>query len=498
MKKLYKLSIAILCIGLLSSLCVFASDVKEIDTLSIYLSDESWEYKGFDISEYNGSDLLYLHFVYTNNSDTPKHANYDLMITPYQNGVQLNHTLVLNYGGHSNELQEEINNSSKKIMKGASVAVCYTYQLIDSASEIEFYLKVYQEQSNTYHYTLQISDPEKNQPVKNISAESQVIELKNQISSMQTEVDKVTAKEEEYKNKISSLQADLEEASKNYEEEKGKNTILLNDLEKAEAELSSAATDRDKYKERWKSVKKKYEKATAKIEKLEAEIAASKEQALDEETKESTSQPDPDPVESVLIEEVYGEPDPDPTQSPQDMSKVEGTFETYLGAGVYTAGLDIPTGRYNLSAYSGSGNVHSYKGINEIMGFPASNYQIETFNGLSLAEGAKLEVGGTLVLFMHSDNAKIYDMSTRQITNEYEVYLTPGNYIAGVDFPVGVYNVVATDGSGNVHCRDAELNEILSTVADDMRITQFNNAEFKDGSTLEVSSCSIRLVPVGK
>ena len=212
MKKLYKLSIAILCIGLLSSLCVFASDVKEIDTLSIYLSDESWEYKGFDISEDNDSYLLILHFIYTNNSDTPKHPGYDLMITSYQNGVQLNHALLT--GKQRDEFQEEISNVTKNIMKGASLAFCYTYQLIDSTSDIEFYLRENLKGSNTYHNILQISDSEESQQTKNISAESQVIELKNQISSMQTEVDKVTAKEEEYKNKISSLQADLEEASK--------------------------------------------------------------------------------------------------------------------------------------------------------------------------------------------------------------------------------------------------------------------------------------------
>ena len=186
-----------------------------------------------------------------------------------------------------------------------------------------------------------------------------------------------------------------------------------------------------------------------------------------------------------------------PTVTPIPVPQ-EGLFETYLSAGIYTAGLDIPAGRYNLVAYSGRGNVISKAGVNEIMGYPADDHYIDRFNGLSLSNGDKLKIGGTLVLFVHSDNAKINNMGARQIMDEYEVYLSPGNYIAGIDFPIGVYNVVGSSGSGNVICRDADLNEIFSTVNDDHYIVQFNNAAFKEGSELEVSGCSITLVPVGR
>lgn len=174
-------------------------------------------------------------------------------------------------------------------------------------------------------------------------------------------------------------------------------------------------------------------------------------------------------------------------------------FEATLGAGFYTAGLDIPCGTYTLTAVSGSGNVHSREaGINEIMANPTDEWSIDTYNGARFSSGSVLEVSGDLVLQISSDDSQLNNMTARVIGPEVQCDFGAGNYVAGVDFPVGTYNVVALEGSGNVHSSEADLNEIFSVEADGWGIYQVNNVKFEEGAILEISGCSIQLVPVGE
>lgn len=198
--------------------------------------------------------------------------------------------------------------------------------------------------------------------------------------------------------------------------------------------------------------------------------------------------------------ELAGIDDPESmvTQEPVDTSA--GIFEIDVAAGFYTAGIDIPYGTYSLSAVSGSGNVHSRKcGLNEIMANPKDEWSIDSYNGAKFDNGSILEISGDLVLHIKSDNAQINNMTLRAVSAEVQTDLSAGNYTAGTDFPIGTYNVTALEGSGNVHSREADLNEIFSIDATEgWGVSQVSNVKFEEGAVLEVSSCSIRLVPVGE
>ncbi len=73
-----------------------------------------------------------------------------------------------------------------------------------------------------------------------------------------------------------------------------------------------------------------------------------------------------------------------------------------------------------------------------------------------------------------------------------------GSYTAGTDFPAGVYDIVATQGNGNV--QGSGLNEIMGVGTgysgiDDMYVSTYDNHTFAEGDTLEVSGVAVDLVP---
>lgn len=183
----------------------------------------------------------------------------------------------------------------------------------------------------------------------------------------------------------------------------------------------------------------------------------------------------------------------------------EEHYEVDLSAGNYTAGIDIPTGTYNLAATGGSGNVSSSNmfdgGLNEIMGNPADEYSLDSFNGLKMEDGVILTLKGTVTLHLTSENANVTGVKARPAVEATPIDLGAGNYTCGTDFPAGTYNVIATGGNGNIssdNMFEGGLNEIMGTSNDGISISQYNNASFQDGNTLTISGTSVQLVPVGE
>lgn len=75
---------------------------------------------------------------------------------------------------------------------------------------------------------------------------------------------------------------------------------------------------------------------------------------------------------------------------------------TTLGAGKYVFGVDIPEGKYNLRAISGSGGLEIQKLIDgtweeEYMSFGVEKYNAQTYHGLSLPKNKYFEVSGNVV-----------------------------------------------------------------------------------------------------
>lgn len=177
-------------------------------------------------------------------------------------------------------------------------------------------------------------------------------------------------------------------------------------------------------------------------------------------------------------------------------------YQQDLIAGNYTVGVDIPIGTYTLTAISGSGNVSSSNmyngGLNELMGVTENNLYISTFSNAKLEDGVILYISGNLVLNIDSDATRVAIMSTRTNSLTETINLVSGNYMAGVDFPAGVYNVVAVSGNGNVSSSnlfDGGLNEIMGTGGNDIYIGEFKNADLAEGVELYISGVSVQLVP---
>ncbi len=80
------------------------------------------------------------------------------------------------------------------------------------------------------------------------------------------------------------------------------------------------------------------------------------------------------------------------------------------------------------------------------------------------------------------------------------VELGSGNYEVGIDFPAGVYDVVAVEGTGTVTSSDLEINAMIGiteegAVDDGFYESEYQNIQLHDGITLKVKGVDIRLIP---
>ena len=185
----------------------------------------------------------------------------------------------------------------------------------------------------------------------------------------------------------------------------------------------------------------------------------------------------------------------------EDLSAVETEYT--FGAGYYTAGIDLPVGKCNLTAVSGNGNINSSNllngGVNEMFGVDDGNNLYESsFNGLKMKENVVFHISGDVVVQV-SYTEVTGGMTGREYDESQTVELGSGNYTAGTDFPAGTYTVTAVEGTGNVsssNLLDGGMNEMFGV--DDgngLYTSEVKNVEFSDGVDLKVSGVNIRLVP---
>ena len=82
------------------------------------------------------------------------------------------------------------------------------------------------------------------------------------------------------------------------------------------------------------------------------------------------------------------------------------------------------------------------------------------------------------------------DETAEPVVEHFEVDLSAGNYVAGVDIPAGTYNLTATSGSGNLSSSNmysGGLNEIMGSPADEYTQETFNNLSLPEGETLSLT-----------
>lgn len=176
-----------------------------------------------------------------------------------------------------------------------------------------------------------------------------------------------------------------------------------------------------------------------------------------------------------------------------DLSQVPDTY--ILSTGFYTAGIDIPVGKCDIKAVSGTGFLHDSEfEMDEEFGVEKGN--VSTFKGLKLPEGVSLVVCEKLtvqVVFKSIQSGftgRAYDLSGA-------VEFSTGNYEAGDDFKAGTYNIVAVSGSGGINVGEGSVNEFFGFDDDD--ITEIKHVDMPKGTELAVEGeLVVRLIPAVK
>ena len=204
---------------------------------------------------------------------------------------------------------------------------------------------------------------------------------------------------------------------------------------------------------------------------------------------------------SAVDSDTSSSPSETPDPTPSTIS-----FEQEFSSGNYTAGIDFPAGKYDIVAVSGGGNVSSSDGgINAVMGTEDKNELMDMYEqeykNIDLPDGTTLTISGVTVR-LTSDAASGAPLTPRNQEITETVDLGNGNFVAGEDFPAGVYNIVAVSGAGNVssdNMYSGGLNAVMGTEEEnqlmDMYEQEYKNIDLPDGTTLTISGVQIQLVP---
>lgn len=217
---------------------------------------------------------------------------------------------------------------------------------------------------------------------------------------------------------------------------------------------------------------------------------------------------DPEPATTDL--DTDGKPAP-VSQTPQQNKKPEPiSVSMKLSSGHYVSGTDFPPGKYDIVAVKGGGNVMSsnmYRGgINAIMGTKEMNQQgldiyEQEYHNIDLPKGVTLSISGVTVE-LTCDKASGEPLTPRKQQITETVTLKNGHFVAGDDFPAGIYDIKAVAGGGNVmsdNMMNGGINAILGT-ADmndliDMYELEYKNISLPSGTTLSVDGVTITLTP---
>lgn len=130
-------------------------------------------------------------------------------------------------------------------------------------------------------------------------------------------------------------------------------------------------------------------------------------------------------------------------------------YDTYLTAGNYTAGCQLPEGTYELKVLYGNGTIDVEDSDNNIYIYEWLDSSTEEGYGqivnLQLYQGAEVRISDGLELKLSSTNAQSQKL-LEGIPNALTETVAVGNepLMAGRDFPAGVYDIYSAEGFGVV------------------------------------------------
>lgn len=212
---------------------------------------------------------------------------------------------------------------------------------------------------------------------------------------------------------------------------------------------------------------------------------------------------------AVSVITAKHEPEPAPPYEPSAQTTsepavpVEGeALALYLQSGYYTAGVDIPSGSYDLEVIRGNGYVTSdnydYGRISEEMGTYDEDY-ITYFHDMVLYDGNTLKIDG-VTLKLTSADASTAPLAGREPWAEEGYTLSSGNYKAGRDFPAGVYDIFYSSGNGYVDLENEEegIYDYYMIGTDPEWDTQvFYHVNLPDKTEISISNLKVDIYPSG-
>ena len=186
------------------------------------------------------------------------------------------------------------------------------------------------------------------------------------------------------------------------------------------------------------------------------------------------------------------------------------SFETELSCGNYTSGIDFPSGVYDIVPISGSGNISSNSStgiINAMLGVSdenggSSSLFKQEYKNMDLQDGTVLSVSSGLKIKITSPAAAVGDIKNREQAIMESVDFNEGEYVSGKDFTAGVYDIIAVSATGVVsssNSYDSGINAMLGVIDDSSAPSiyepEFKNVNLPEGTTLNISGVSVKLIP---
>lgn len=179
-----------------------------------------------------------------------------------------------------------------------------------------------------------------------------------------------------------------------------------------------------------------------------------------------------------------------------ELSDSGEVYDVELTSGEYVVGVHLPEGNYSASLNDGTGYINVTDDENGIYLYQSFGYdeeydEVTEMDDIRLFDGAILNFSGDGSLSFHTDTAQTQDMRSEPNPLTESVQLSTGGvYVAGEDFPEGVYDVQANEWT------TVEYNLYLGEIYEDEELNYWQNSLWFSDDDGEDSFCNV-VLPAG-
>lgn len=167
------------------------------------------------------------------------------------------------------------------------------------------------------------------------------------------------------------------------------------------------------------------------------------------------------------------------------LSDTGDTYDIELTSGEYVVGVHLPEGNYSASLVQGTGYINVTDDENGIYLYQSFGYEedydeVTEMDDIRLFDGAIVNFSGDGILSLHSDTAQTQDMSWEENPLTESVRLSTGRtYVAGEDFPEGVYDITSSEWTS------VEYKLYLGDIYDEEDLNYWQNSLWFSGDDAE-------------